>query len=272
MCRINNVFQQLKQENRAALIGYITAGDPDFDASLQILDTACKSGLDILELGIPFSDPTADGPVIQRASSRAIRSGMTLEKGIEMVRFLRNRHELPIILFSYYNPILAFGPEKFVEAATDAGADGVLVVDLTHEDANELSQYVNDKKTFPIIKLVTPTTSQARRLDIVKHADGFVYVVSRQGVTGNKAKDSAIDWCYLREEISYMKKIVDIPFCIGFGISNSVDIRHAAEISDGVIIGSVLQQCVEDSIKTDNCNACEKIAQMIHEFSCSVKK
>ncbi len=246
MNRLMKTFEKTRNENRAALIGYITAGDPDPEQSFVILDAACEAGLDILELGIPFSDPTADGPVIQRAASRALRAGMTLEKGIELVRRLRQRHDLPIIIFSYYNPIHAMGTQRFVSEAALAGADGVLAVDLPNENSDEIMRHVETPSTFSFISLIAPTTDPQRRREILQKADGFVYVVSRRGVTGV----GGIDWGVLAEEMQELRKETTVPLCVGFGISTPEDVRSAAKIADGVIIGSAFQKRIEENPKT----------------------
>ena len=242
MNRLSETFQLAKKENRAALIGYITAGDPDMELSFEIIDAACEAGLDILELGIPFSDPTADGPVIQRAANRAIRAGMTLEKGVKLVQRLRERHDIPIIIFTYYNPILAMGTERFVSKAIDAGADGVLAVDLPSENADEILQFVDSDKTFSLIRLVAPTTDPVRRQQILSEAEGFVYIVSRRGVTGS----GKINWNALAEEMDILRKATETPLCVGFGISTPEDVQSAAKIADGVIVGSAIQKIVEE--------------------------
>jgi tryptophan synthase alpha chain len=262
MSRITQTFERLKQENRVALIGYITAGDPDFEQSFEIISAACDAGLDVLELGIPFSDPTADGPVIQRASQRAIQSGMTLEKGLHFVRRLREKHDLPIIMFSYYNPIIAMGAERFVTEAIGAGADGVLVVDLPGENANELLQFVGPGRNLHFIRLISPTTDPVRRSEILRGADGFVYCVSRRGVTGANTGDSTIDWTELAQEMAAMRTETPVPLCVGFGISTVDDVRAIAKIADGAIIGSAFQQIIEEDPKT----AKTKIGAMIRGF------
>jgi tryptophan synthase alpha chain len=242
MTRLAQTFSKTRLENRAALIGYITAGDPDFEQSFAIFDAACSAGLDVLEIGIPFSDPTADGPVIQRAAGRALRAGMTLEKGIELVRRLRKRHELPIILFSYYNPVLAMGTETFVTEAIAAGADGTLVVDLPNDRADEIMQYVKPSDSFAFIRLIAPTTDPLRRGEILRHAEGFVYVVSRRGVTGV----GGVDWHALEAEMKELQKETAVPLCIGFGISTAQDVQHISKIADGAIIGSAFQRIIEE--------------------------
>ncbi|MCL2305638.1 MAG: tryptophan synthase subunit alpha [Planctomycetaceae bacterium] len=259
MNRLTKTFEQTRNENRAALIGYITAGDPDLEQSFEILDAACGAGLDVLELGVPFSDPTADGPVIQRAAARAIRSGMTLEKGIDMVRRLRKRHTLPIILFSYYNPILAMGAEKFVTGAIDAGADGALVVDLPSENADEILQHINKATPFSFIRLIAPTTAPVRRREILQQADGFVYVVSRRGVTGT----GGIDWNALALEMKELRQETTVPLCIGFGISTAEDVKNISKIADGAIIGSAFQKIIEQQPETAPKAVAEFIAALL---------
>ena len=246
MNRLTETFKKTRNENRSALIGYITAGDPDVEKSFEILDAACGAGLDVLELGIPFSDPTADGPVIQRAAGRAIRAGMTLEKGIELVRRLRKRHDLPIVLFSYYNPILAMGTEKFVTESIAAGADGALVVDLPSENADEILRHVKSSDSFAFIRLIAPTTGPQRRCEILRQAEGFVYVVSRRGVTGV----GGIDWTALADEMKELQKETNIPLCVGFGISTADDVKNTAKIADGAIIGSAFQRIIEEQPQT----------------------
>lgn len=261
---LQETFERTKREKRAAVIGYITAGDPDLEGSFEVIDAACESGLDILELGIPFSDPTADGVVIQRASGRAIKAGMTLAKGIEFVQRLRKRHKLPIILFSYYNPFLAFGVENFLCAAIDAGVDGVLVVDLPADNADEIMQYAKNKNTprgqFHFIRLIAPTTDAERRRNILKNADGFVYVISRHGVTGGNS--NKIDWSKLGNEINTMKQETNVPICVGFGISSAQDVKVAGEIADGVIIGSAIQKLIE----TNPNNAKQLVSNFIRDL------
>jgi tryptophan synthase alpha chain len=277
MSRLSQTFEKTRNEKRAALIGYITAGDPDIEWSFEIIDAACGAGLDILELGIPFSDPTADGPVIQRASCRAIKAGMTLRHGIEFVRKIRQKHELPIILFSYFNPVFAMGAESFVREAVNAGADGVLCVDLPSENSDEIMRYApqsnsknsrsidsvsNNNNTvnstvshFHFIRLIAPTTDPVRRNEILRLADGCVYIVSRRGVTGGNS--NKIDWHGLEQKIAEMRRETKVPLCVGFGISTPEDVHSAGSIADGVIIGSAFQRIIEehpDTAKQDVAN------------------
>lgn len=259
MNRLTETFERVRNEKRAALIGYITAGDPDLERSFEILDAACGAGLDVLEIGIPFSDPTADGPVIQRAANRAIRSGMTLGKGIDLVRRLRQRHEIPMILFTYYNPVIAMGTERFVDAAIEAGADGVLAVDLPSENADEILRYSRPESSFSLIRLVSPTTDPTRRRQILSEATGFVYVVSRRGVTGS----GTIDWNALFAEMGVLRKEAVAPLCIGFGISTPEDVRSAAKIADGVIVGSAFQKLIEDYSQDTPGRVAELIRELV---------
>jgi len=255
MNRLTQTFNKTRNENRAALIGYITAGDPDLEKSYEILDAVCDAGLDVLEIGVPFSDPTADGPVIQRAAARAIKSGMTLEKGIDLVSRLRKRHDLPIILFSYYNPVLAMGTKRFVADAIAAGADGALIVDLPSENSEEILQHVDTTTSFSFIRLIAPTTDPVRRRGILQYADGFVYVVSRRGVTGT----GGIDWDALAGEMKELRKETTVPLCVGFGISTAQDVKNVSQIADGAIIGSAFQRIIEEQPQT----AAKAVAEFI---------
>ena len=264
MTRIPQTFEHVRQEKRAALIGYITAGDPDKEKSLEIIDAACSAGLDLLEIGIPFSDPTADGAVIQRAAGRAIRAGMTLEQGIDFVRKLRQKHELPIVLFSYFNPIFIFGAERFIREAVSAGVDGVLVVDLPNEQSNELMQYIRKPDELDFIRLIAPTTSIERRNIILQQASGFVYIISRHGVTGGD--NNRIDWKGLEHEITAMRQETSIPLCIGFGISTLEDVRSAGTIADGIILGSAFQRRIEERPDIAKDEITEFIRQMRKEI------
>jgi len=258
MSRITGTFERLKQENRVALIGFIMAGDPDFEQSFEIVSAACDAGFDVLELGIPFFDPIADGPVIQRATQRAIQSGMTLEKGLHFVRRLREKHDLPIIICSYYHPIVAFGIEGFVIEAIDAGVDGVLVVDLPGENAGKLTRYVGNEREFHLIRLILPTTDATRRTVLLREADGFVYCVSRHGVTGVDS-EKTIDWNELARRVADLRSETSVPLCVGFGISTADDVRKISRIADGAIIGSVIQQMIEEDPETAKTRICEMI-------------
>ena len=255
MNRFAKTFELTRNENRAALVGYITAGDPEIEQSFEILDAACGAGLDVLEIGIPFSDPTADGPVIQRAAGRALRAGMTLEMGIDLVSRLRKRHEIPILLFSYYNPVLAMGAKRFVTEAINAGADGVLIVDLPSEYSDEITRHIDASTPFSFIRLIAPTTDPVRRRGILRRADGFVYVVSRRGVTGV----GGIDWTALSAEMQELRQETSVPLCVGFGISTAEDVKNVSKIADGAVIGSAFQRLIEEQPQA----AAESVAEFI---------
>ncbi|GHT43771.1 tryptophan synthase alpha chain [Planctomycetales bacterium] len=258
--RLSKAFEHCREKQRAALVGYLTVGDPDAATSFEIINAACGAGLDVLELGIPFSDPTADGPVIQAASQRAIKSGMTLEQGLAIVKKLRANHSLPIIIFSYFNPILAYGIERFVSDAYDAGADGLLVVDLPSEQSDEITRHVTKDKPLHFIRLIAPTTDSERRNEILRQADGFVYIISRRGVTGGGS--NKIDWNALGQELAEMRKITGVPLCVGFGISTADDVKAIGKIADGAVIGSAFQKLVAGNPQ----NAKESIARFIQNL------
>ncbi|MFP4453841.1 MAG: tryptophan synthase subunit alpha [Desulfobacterales bacterium] len=244
MARIEEKFKSLKDKGEKALVGFVTAGDPDFETSLSILTAMCENGVDILELGVPFSDPTADGPVIQRSSARALQNGMYLPGVLDMTRRLRQTFEIPIILFSYYNPIMAYGIDRFYKDSLSAGADGVLVVDLPPEESDELtSQWKGDD--FCLIRLVAPTTPEDRMRMIAKNASGFLYMVSMTGVTGS----GGLDTTEIAKYVAKLKQTTEIPICVGFGISTPSDVSAVSAVSDGVVIGSAFERTIEDNLQ-----------------------
>lgn len=244
MNRIEAVFKQLRQKGEKALVGFVTAGDPSEAKSLEIIQAMCEAGLDILELGIPFSDPTADGPVIQRSSGRALKAGMTLAKALGMAERIRRAHTLPIVIFSYYNPILAYGAAQFYRDAAAAGADGVLVVDLPPEESFELTSHATGID-LSLIRLVAPTTPPSRMEAIAKGASGFLYLVSMTGVTGSGGLDA--------DEIAAVTRTLSsrsngTPVCIGFGISSPDQVRRLGPLADGVVVGSAFERIIEEHL------------------------
>jgi len=241
MNRITTTFHQLAQQRRRALVGYLTAGDPDFDTSAAILQEAVKAGLDVLELGVPFSDPTADGPVIQMASARAIKSGMSVSRVLELARRVRAASSVPIVLFSYYNPLLHYGLVRLAKEATAAGVDGLLIVDLPPEEAGELKQPLTGCD-LPLIRLIAPTTSQERMAEIARDAGGFLYLITRTGVTGA----GTLDQERIRQLATHLKKHTPLPVCLGFGISTAADVQQLAGLADGVVVGSALVRIVAE--------------------------
>ncbi len=240
MTRLNDTFAQLASRNEKALVGFISAGDPTYDTSLAIAKAMCDAGLDVLELGVPFSDPTSDGPAIQLASQRAIAGGMTLTKTLEMIRELRKTTETPIVVFSYYNPIFAYGPAAFVTDAKAAGADGVLLVDVPPDEVDELAPFRVDD--FDIIRLVAPTTPEDRTAQLVADASGFVYLVSRTGVTG---KAGTLDVDAIAGHAAEVRRHTDLPICLGFGISTPEHVASLRDHVDGLVVGSAFIRVIE---------------------------
>ena len=241
MHRIQRTFDQLKEKNERALVGFLTAGDPDLPTSTAIIDGMCQAGLDVLELGVPFSDPTADGPVIQRSSARALEKGIYLPAVFELTARLRSRTDIPIILFSYFNPILAYGSARFYSAAIDAGADGVLVVVLPPEESAEMTAtWPGDE--LDLIRLVAPTTPAARMARIAATASGFLYLVSKTGVTGS----DGLNVPAIRRQVDQLRTVTTLPVCVGFGISTAEQVAAVANAADGVVIGSAFEKMIED--------------------------
>ena len=243
MNRIEKAFQDLQQKGQKALVGFVTAGDPSYMASLELITAMCGAGVDILELGMPFSDPTADGPVIQKASARALSAGMSVKKVLEMVRQLRETVTVPIVLFGYYNPILSYGPQEFYEDSLNAGADGVLIVDLPPEESRELTAlWPGD--ALHLIRLIAPTTPAERMGTIADSASGFVYLVSKTGVTGSDGLDTAS----VGEKMDTLQTLTQLPICVGFGIKTAQDVAAVAAIADGVVIGTAFEQLIEENL------------------------
>lgn len=259
MNRIDQTFQALAAARRKALVGYLTAGDPDFDASLQVLQAACGAGLDVLELGVPFSDPTSDGPVIEAASGRSLRAGMSLRRVLDLARRLRAAVATPLVLFTYYNPLLQFGLEDLGPALTQAGIDGLLVVDLPPEEAGELTAVLAGRD-LPLIRLIAPTTHPDRMRHIVTGAGGFLYLITRTGVTGSGTLDRDAVARRARE----LKAISHLPVCLGFGISTAADVRDLAPLADGIVVGSALVQLANERAPHGDAAAC--VAAQVREL------
>ena len=247
MTRIEFKFEELKKKGEKALVGFVTAGDPDVEQSLDIISAMCAAGLDILELGIPFSDPTADGPAIQRSSARALAHRVNIPGVLEMTERLREKTDIPIILFGYYNPIVQYRADKFRADALAAGADGVLVVDLPPEESAEMTKGYRESE-FPLIRLIAPTTPADRMRRIAASAHGFLYLISKTGVTGSDGL--ALDAVAART-IS-VKAVTNLPVCVGFGISTPADVRAIAASADGVVIGSAFERLIEENLNHPN--------------------
>lgn len=247
MNRIEETFARLHAKGEKALVGFVTAGDPDIDRSEEIVRRMCTSGLDLLELGVPFSDPTADGPVIQRSSARAIDAGVNLRSVIEMVPRIRKFSSIPIVIFSYYNPILAYGAEAFYADAVAAGVDGTLVVDLPPEESDELTGVWGNELDF--IRLVAPTTSAGRMGRIASKASGFIYLVSMTGITGSGGLNFE-DAARVAQDLKMNCR--GLPICIGFGVSTPEDAARLSEFSDGVVVGSAFERLIESGLNDKN--------------------
>lgn len=236
MSRLHRRFAALKEQNRAALVTFVTAGDPDYATSLEILKGLPAAGADVIELGMPFTDPMADGPAIQLANIRALGNGQNMDKTLQMVReFRATEQDTPLVLMGYYNPIYIYGVERFVKDAKEAGVDGLIVVDLPPEHNDELCDPAQ-AAGIDFIRLTTPTTDDARLPTVLNGSSGFVYYVSVAGVTGAGA--ATMD--QVEEAVARLRRHTDLPLCIGFGIRTP---EHAAEVArraDGAVVGSAL--------------------------------
>lgn len=244
MNRIETQFAELKKSNEKALVGFVASGDPTPSVSLELITAMCHAGIDILELGVPFSDPTADGPVIQRAASRSLKQGTSIARAIEMTNTLRKSTDIPIILFSYYNPIFSYGVESFYRDSRAAGADGALIVDLPHEESRELTDCWDEGDTFALIRLVAPTTPKNRMRTIAENASGFLYLVSKTGVTGS----AGLDVQSVRNRATDLRDVTNLPICVGFGINSPADAKVLAPYVDGIVIGSAFERTIEEHL------------------------
>ena len=241
MNRITKTFADLKRAGRKGLVGYLTAGDPDETASERLVMEAVQSGLDVLELGVPFSDPTADGPVIQAASLRALKAGMTVRKVLGMVARIRAQSQVPIVLFGYANPFLAYGYDRICADAAAAGADGMLIVDLPFEESDELRVHMRGHG-LQFITLIAPTTPADRAARVLRDADGFVYYIMVRGVTGARAA-LAVD---LAQHVAALRSVTALPIAVGFGVGSGAQARLAAADADAVVVGSALVKAAEE--------------------------
>lgn len=243
--RIDAKFAKLKADgNRAALVTFVTAGDPDYDTSLAILRALPGAGADIIELGMPFSDPMADGPAIQLSTQRALKSGHTMAKTIQMVRSFREGDSTtPIVLMGYYNPIYTHGVAKFVKDVKEAGVDGLIVVDVPPEEDAELCLPALEAG-LNFIRLATPTTDEARLPAVLANTSGFVYYVSITGITGTQAPDAAA----VQANVARIKAKTVLPVCVGFGVKTPEQARAIAAGADGVVVGSALVNAVAESL------------------------
>jgi tryptophan synthase alpha chain len=241
--RLARRFAELKRNGRAALVPYITAGDPDKAASVPLMHVLVEAGADVLELGVPFSDPSADGPVIQRACERALKHGTTLAEVLDMVReFRRGDARTPVVLMGYLNPVEIFGAERFAAAAADAGVDGVLTVDMPPEEAEPLAELLRARGLDPVF-LLAPTTDAARLKRICETASGFVYYVSLKGVTGA----ANLDVNEVRRRIESVRQATRLPVGVGFGVRDAHTAAQLAGVADAVVVGSAIVARIAES-------------------------
>jgi tryptophan synthase alpha chain len=241
MGRITARFARLKKRGEPALVPFVMAGDPNLDATRALLRAAADAGADLVELGVPFSDPTADGPILQRSATRALRGGASLSRVLELVAEFRTENDLPIVLFGYYNPIFHYGPERLAADAKRAGVDGLLVVDLPPEEADELL-HPAARAGLDVIFLLAPTSDEHRVRAVLRKARGFVYLVSMTGVTGSKAVESE----EVRGLVEGLRSRCKLPIGVGFGISSPEQVASIAAFADAVIVGSAIMRLVEE--------------------------
>jgi len=261
MSRISQTFERLRSQGEKALIPFITAGDPDLHATEKLILMLEKSGADLIELGVPFSDPMADGPTIQMASERSLAHRTNLKMILELVKRVRVKTTIPIILMGYYNPFFIYGMKRLAHDAKDAGVDGILTVDLPPEEASEMKEQT-DSTGLDLIFLLAPTSDEARISLIVKNASGFLYYVSLTGVTGIRSKlDKDI-----RKQVEKIKKSTDLPIGVGFGISTPMHAKMVAKWADAVVVGSAIIKIIEKS------RSKKQMVQKVSRFVSSLKR
>jgi tryptophan synthase alpha chain len=238
--RIDTTFARLRETRKKAFVAYVAAGDPDFETSLEIIKSLADIGADIIELGLPFSDPLADGIVNQMAAERALKAGMSTTRAIELIRRFRETHETPIVLFTYLNPVFTYGFEQFHHDAAAAGADGILLLDLPPDEA-ALNKDLAIGAGLKHIRLIAPTTPPDRLKTLAQSSEGFIYLLSRTGVTGSHGAPSA----NIAAQVAAVREHTDTPVCVGFGITTPGQAAEVAKAADGVIVGSAIVKQVE---------------------------
>lgn len=253
--RIDNTFLNLSASGKAAFVAYVCAGDPDTQSSLEIIRALADSGADIIELGVPFSDPQADGIVNQLAAERALKAGMSVPKLMTLIKEFRKTHETPIVLFTYLNPVYTYGYEKFHTDTVAAGADGILLLDLPPDEIAN-NRELTSSKGLKHITLISPSTPPERMKMLAEQSEGFIYALSRMGVTGAQAAPSAS----IGELVNSIKEHTKTPVCVGFGINTPEQASDVAKASDGVVVGSaIVNQIAQNANNPD-------IAKVVTEF------
>lgn len=264
--RMDARFAALKADNRPAFVTFVMAGDPDLETAQQIVDGLPGAGADVIEIGMPFSDPMADGPAIQAAGQRALEAGQDMVKTLTLVKNFRKKDDAtPIVLMGYYNPIYIYGVDKFIKDALDAGVDGFIIVDLPPEEDEEFCLPAI-AKGLNFIRLAAPTTDDARLPTVLSNTSGFVYYVSMTGVTGS-ALSNPTD---IADQVTRIKNHTDLPVCVGFGIKTADDAKRIGADADGVVVGSALVQAVEKSL--ENGKATANTARAVHELVADIAK
>lgn len=269
MSRIDKLFSELRTKGRAAFVPFVTAGDPDLETSEAILAALPSAGADLIELGMPFSDPMADGPAVQASSLRALQSGQDMHKTLELVRrFRKTDNATPLVLMGYYNPIHRYGTAKFAKDAASVGADGLIVVDLPPEE-DDVLRVPAKAQGVDIVRLATPTTNDARLVRVLNGASGYLYYVSVAGVTGTKSFDEAD----VRTAVGRIKKASDLPVAVGFGIKTPEQAAQIARIADGAVVGSAIVSRIgelaangakRDEVVKDVAAFCKSLADSVH--------
>jgi tryptophan synthase alpha chain len=263
MNRIDSLFARLKTDNRSAMVAYITGGDPTLAASAKIAVALEQAGVDVLELGIPFSDPLADGATIQAAAGRALAAGATVAGILDLIREIRKTSEIPIVLFAYLNPVYAYGFTKFQEDALASGADGLLLLDLPPTEAPQNSELASSS-ILRTIRLIAPTTPPERLREITDAAEGFIYYVSREGVTGEQSSLSAD----IADRVAAIRALTQVPVAVGFGISTPDQAATVAALADGVVVGSAIVRKIGEIGDTPDLS--EKIADFVRPIAQAV--
>ena len=262
--RITQTFEKLRQRTEKALIPYIMAGDPSLTETESLVLALEQAGADLIELGVPFSDPIADGPVIQKAAERALLSGTSLRRILDTVKSLRAKTQIPLILMTYYNTIMAMGEETFCQEAVAAGVDGIIVPDMPPEEANTLHQAAQAHGPC-LIYLLTPTSTTIRKVEVIRRTQGFIYYVSITGITGAKLQGLKD----VEKNVRALQKKSKKPIAVGFGIATPEDAKHMASFADGVIVGSALVKKIEEYQQDPS--LIQHVSTFIQQLKCAIR-